>query len=532
MGIFYANRSLNRAFGIVDKLGLRAYACTSLINRKSLIRLQNSRNHQNMTVALKVRMILLSQIDTYAPRWRTRLVYAVLLSIFALAVLPLNRASALEPIESPDQYSLPADMNGVHFYLITVDVGDKVWDNFGHTALRVIDENTNTDVVFNWGVFRVNGGPVSFSYNFFKGIMNYELGTQSPGQEFAKYRSQERSVWQDRINLTNPQKGILYRRLLWNLQPENIVYPYQYFFDNCTTRVRDYLDEAVSHKISSETSRYALPSMTFRDQIQGHYESVALVGFSLDVLMNSNIEEPLSQWSEMFLPLKLRERLYLVESDVAEDGVLNKLLSDPQEIMSFAPPTVETAPYQIAFVGLLVPVLMLLLMLKKIPMSYFATHSRIGLKFPSINYRLLGLLGIVTALFSGTYGILMLGSWFVSEHLDLHHNINLLLFWPTDLLGLIVAMRWLVFCKPWPMTHNSTPFLNYYMMAHLLSMMAYAGVTFLQLVDQSTMDIAVYVLPGFALSTVLIWLVGFEPVKPKKNSSDLSLSSRRKGSLW
>jgi len=46
------------------------------------------------------------------------------------------------------------------------------------------------------------------------------------------------------------------------------------------------------------------------------------------------------------------------------------------------------------------------------------------------------------------------------------------------------------------------------------------------------MDIAVYVLPGFALSTVLIWLVGFEPVKPKKNSSDLSLSSRRKGSLW
>jgi hypothetical protein len=70
------------------------------------------------------------------------------------------------------------------------------------------------------------------------------------------------------------------------------------------------------------------------------------------------------------------------------------------------------------------------------------------------------------------------------------------------------------------------------MMAHLLSMMAYAGVTFLQLVDQSTMDIAVYVLPGFALFTVLIWLVGFEPVKTKTNSSDLSLSSRRKGSLW
>ena len=343
--------------------------------------------------------------------------------------------------------------------------------------------------------------------------MNYELGTQSPNQEFAMYRSQERSVWQDKINLTNPQKEILYRRLLWNLQAENIVYPYHYFFDNCTTRVRDYLDEALSGRIAGVNDGFA--DSTFRDQVQAHYESVAVIGFSLDVLMNSNIDRLMSEWEEMFLPLKLRESLYLVESDVAENGVRIKLLSDRQEVMLFAAPTVETDPYKIASVGLLAPVLMLLLMLKKTPMSYFATHSRIGLKLPGFNFRLLGLLGILTALFSGIYGILMLGSWFVSEHLDLHHNINLLLFWPTDILGLFVAMRWLVFCKPWPMTHNSTPFLNYYMMAHLLGMVVYAAVTFLQLVDQATMDIGVYVLPGFALFTVLIWLVGFEPAKPK-----------------
>lgn len=442
--------------------------------------------------------------------------YSAFLSILVflvLAVLPHSRASALEAIESPDQYSLPADMSGVHFYLITVDVGDMVYDNFGHTALRVFDENTNTDLVFNWGIFRINGGPVGFSYDFFKGIMNYELGTRSPNQEFANYRAQERSVWQDRINLTNPQKEILYRRLLWNLQPENTVYPYQYFFDNCTTRIRDYLDEALGGRIASVN--VGITNSTFRDQVEAHYESVALIGFSLDVLMNSNVDRLMSEWEEMFLPLKLRESLYLIESDVAGDGVRNKLLSAPQEVMLFAPPTVETDPYQIASFVLLAPVLLLLLMLKKIPMSYFATHSRIGLKLPEINFRLLGLLGIVTALFSGIYGILMLGSWFISEHLDLHHNINLLLFWPTDLLGIFVALRWLLFCKPWPMTHNSTPFLNYYMMAHLLGMTVYALVTFLQLVDQSTMNIGVYVLPGFALFTLLIWSVGFEPAKPK-----------------
>ncbi len=439
--------------------------------------------------------------------------FAPILLLLSLMLLPLNRAFSQQTLGVPEQYALPVDMNGVHFYLLTVDVGDKVWDNFGHTMLRMFDENTNTDMVFNWGVFRINGGPVAFSYNFFKGIMNYELGTQSPSQEFAMYRSQERSVWQDKINLTNPQKEILYRRLLWNLEPENTVYPYHYFFDNCTTRVRDYLDEALSGRVASLNS--GTTDSTFRDQVQGHYESVALIGFSLDVLMNSNIDRPMSEWEEMFLPLKLRESLKSIESDVAENGVRNMLLSDPQQIMSFPAPTVQTSPYRIASIILLAPILFLLLMLKKIPMSYFATHSRIGLKLAGLNFRILGVLGILTALFSGIYGTLMLGSWFVSDHLDLHHNINLLLFWPTDLLGLLVALRWLILCKPWPMTHNTTPFLNYYMMAHLLGMLVYVSVTFLQLVDQSTMNIALYVLPGFALFTGLIWLVGFEPAKPK-----------------
>ena len=463
-------------------------------------------------------MLPSSLVDVSAPRRHLLHAFSSFLSILVLLVLiifPHSQAAALEAIESPDQYPLPVDMSRVHFYLITVDVGDKVYDNFGHTALRVIDESSNTDIVFNWGLFRVNGGPVAFSYNFFKGIMNYELGTRSPSQEFSMYRSQERSVWQDKINLSNPQKEILYRRLLWNLQEENIVYPYQYFFDNCTTRVRDYLDEALSGRISNVNS--GITESTFRDQVQAHYASRALIALSLDVLMNSNIDRPMSEWEEMFLPLKLREGLYLMESDVAENGVRNKLLSDPQEIMLFAPPTVETDPYRMASIGLLAPVLMLLLVLKKIPMSYFATHSRIGLKLPGLTFRLLGVVGVVTALFSGIYGMLMLGSWFVSEHLDLHHNINLLLFWPTDILGLVVALRWMLFCKPWPMTHNSAPFLNYYMMAHLLGMIVYAAVTFLQLVDQSTMKIAVNILPGFTLFTLLIWVVGFEPAKPKNN---------------
>jgi hypothetical protein len=416
-------------------------------------------------------------------------------------------------LPSTEGYQVPTDLNAVHFYLLTVDVGDQVYDNFGHTALRVFDENTGTDRVFNWGVFDLSGGMISFSYNFFKGVMNYQLDTRSPSQEFAMYRGQQRSVWQDKINLSLPQKEILYKRLLWNIEPENLVYPYQYFFDNCTTKVRDYLDEALGGQISQtlvgETDK------TFRDHMQDHYQSVAVIGFSLDVLTNSNLDRRISEYEEMFLPLNLRESLSMLGSNVAENGELQMLLTDSQTIMEFPPPTIDNDPYLFASIILIAPVLFLCLMFKKIPMPFYATHARIGLKFEGISFRLLGALGIVTALFSGVYGILMLGSWFVSEHLDLHHNVNLLLFWPTDLFGLLVGLRWMFFCRPWPLTHNSMPFINYYFIAHVAGMALYGLLALLEFTSQSIANIAMYVVPGYALFTGLIWLVGFEPAKPK-----------------
>ena len=405
------------------------------------------------------------------------------------------------------------DLNRIHFYLITIDVGNKVADNFGHTALRVIDEANNSDTVFNWGLFDISGGVVSFSYNFFKGIMNYRLGTATPAQEFAQYEGQRRTVWQDKINLNNQQKEILYRRLLWNIEPENVVYPYHYFFDNCTTRVRDYLDEALSGKIAN--SNIGVTGNSFRDQVQSHYQSIGFISFSLDILMNSNIDRQVSAWEELFLPLSLRLAMLDLVSDVAINGQRQKLLTDTEVVMAFPTPPAQADPYRLAAMVLLGPTLLLYLLLKKIPMSFFATHSRIGLKVPGFSFRVLGILGLLTGLFSGIYGLLMLGSWFVSDHLDLHHNVNLLLFWPTDLFVIVVSLRWLFLCKPWPMTSNSKPFINYYLLAHVVGMIAYSLIVLLGLSTQLLDSIFYYVVPGFFLFTVLVWLVGFQAARPR-----------------
>lgn len=430
-----------------------------------------------------------------------------------LCLAGFSRGLALEAVDNIDESLLPEDFGRVHFYLVTVDVGNKVWDNFGHTALRVVDENNDTDTVFNWGLFDTSGGLVRFSFNFFKGIMNYQLGNNSPAAEFAMYRQQQRTVWQDKINLNNRQKEVLYKRLLWNSRPENIVYPYHYFDDNCTTRVRDYLDEALSGKIFAATD---LPTEnTYRDLVRYHYRSLGLIELSLDLLMNSNIDRSVTRWEEMFLPLSLRGHLMTLSSDVAIEGEQQPLLSESTVIMEFPTPEAQSNPYYLAGTVMLVPTVLMFLLLRKVSMSYFASHSRLTLKAPGFSFRLLGCIGLLVALMSGIYGCLMLGGWFFSGHEDLYNNVNLLLFWPTDLLGVIVAIRWLLVARPWPLSHNSSPFVNYYMLVRILSVLVYAGLAGLQLTSQSLQTLMFTLVPGTFLLLVLVWMVGFEPAKSK-----------------
>ena len=448
----------------------------------------------------------------------TRPTHVTCLSLLAsliifCSLLVFQRSHAQGTPATLEDYQVPSNLSALNFYLITVDVGDQVWDNFGHTALRVFDENTNTDVIFNWGTFDTSGGVVDFSWKFFKGIMDYRLTTSTPSQEFSLYSAQQRTVWQDKLNLTNPQKERLYRRLLWNLESSNTAYAYEYFFNNCTTKVRDYLDESLSGALLPKFSRTT--EFSFRDHVRSHYQSVGLVEISLNILMNSNIDRKISEWEEMFLPLKFRERLLQVESDVAENGERQMLLSDSQIIAQFMPPTIDTNPYEVVFYLLTLPVVFLFFMIRKIPQTYYATRSQIGLRFPRLNYRVLALLGAVTSLFSGTLGLLMLGSWFLSGHTDTHHNINLLVFWPTDIFGIIVATGWLVSCKAWPTNHNTAPFINYYLFGHLVAMLIYGLIGFFGLSEQKIDDILYSILLGFFSFTILICIVGFEPSKPR-----------------
>lgn len=405
----------------------------------------------------------------------------------------------LPAIDNAADIRMPVDFRRVEFYLITVDVGNHVWDNFGHTALRMVDENSGTDLVFNWGLFDTSVGYVRFAANFARGIMEYQLGVSPPNWELSRYQAEARTIWQDRLVLTTAQKQRLYQRLAWNLRAENIVYDYDYFFDNCTTRVRDYLDEALGGSISARSG--ALSSNTFRDEVQSHYASLPLIAFSLDVLMNQRIDRRMSQWEQMFLPSQLRARLNQLD-----------LLDNSEVLAEFTPPAPGINPYYWVAL-LLLPLLILLLSVRRASIASFSSQPGFTLRAPALSYRLLGLTGVAIVVFSGVYGSMMVLGWLFSAHLDTHANINLLLFWPTDLLGLLITLRWLLLGSAPAVSRLRHQLIAFYMAMHVLAALAYVFLGITGFSHQSTGALMLFVVPVLILFALVVSVVGFKQVR-------------------
>jgi hypothetical protein len=435
----------------------------------------------------------------------------VLSSLLDLAASSAYAQTELPEINAADSIRLPANFDLVDFYLITVDVGDQVWDNFGHTALRVVDRNSNSDLVFNWGLFDASVGNVTFASNFLRGILNYQLGVSPPSWEFGRYEREQRSVWQDKINLNNAQKETLYKRLAWNLREENIVYSYQYFFDNCTTRVRDYLNEALGGRLESQNR--APTRSSFRDEVLSHYASVPPIAFSLDILMNSRIDRPMTQWEEMFLPAQLRRELQGFPSDINRNGRALPMLEEPTVIMEFSPPPTRPNAYYFVGAGLLIAALFLFLMLKRVPLSSFSAQPGFTLRGAAISYRFMGLVALVVSLASGIYGAIMSFAWLASSHLDLHHNLNLLVFWPTDLIGVVFAIRWLLGGRSYKLSAGVHNLIVLYFIAHILAALGFIFVAATGIAEQNVVSMMIYVVPSLLALSILVWNAGFSPVR-------------------
>lgn len=212
--------------------------------------------------------------------------------------------------------------SGLRVWLITVGPGEAVWQRFGHNALRVLDASTGVDVSYNWGVFDFN--QVDFVSRFLKGRMLYRMAPFRTGPMVDAYAATGRRVVMQELGLTPAQRLVLKDFAERNALPENREYYYDYFLDNCSTRVRDLLDQVLGGVLAQRFNQG--PSGTsFRYHVRRLTRSDPLLFTGMDVLLGSRGDRPISIWEEMFLPMVLRDAVRDV-SVRGEDGLARPLV--------------------------------------------------------------------------------------------------------------------------------------------------------------------------------------------------------------
>ena len=216
--------------------------------------------------------------------------------LFALCVifLPQTKAEEHDPL---------AYMDSVEFSLITCSPHEEVYSLYGHTALRYHDlhEGKHDDVVFNWGIF--NFKAPHFVLRFVFGLTDYELGLADFAPFCRYYQRWGSSVNEQVLDLTPEEKLRLNQALQENYQPENRVYRYNFFYDNCSTRPRDIIERSIDGEVVYAVSNDQQP--TFRELLHHCTRNHDWATFGNDMLLGVKADRPTTRQEQEFLPENL-----------------------------------------------------------------------------------------------------------------------------------------------------------------------------------------------------------------------------------
>lgn len=193
-----------------------------------------------------------------------------------------------------------------------------VYALFGHTAIRVQDDSTGVDAVFNYGYF--DSSQPNFAYNFIRGKTDYVLGVTTFNDFLYEYDYKGQEVVEQELNLSPTEKQELYSALFINALPENMRYRYNYFYDNCATRPRDMIETYIDGDIIYPTTEH---KQTFRDLVHECLHHYKWIEFGVDLAFGIDADKVIDVREKMFLPS------YLMASYEGANVNLNDTLSYP-----------------------------------------------------------------------------------------------------------------------------------------------------------------------------------------------------------
>lgn len=194
----------------------------------------------------------------------------------------------------------------------TMQPGEIFWERFGHDAIVVADPATGAATSYNFGYFDLT--EPGFVGNFVRGRMRYRLVALPLEEDLVLYRDEGRGVSIQWLDLTDAQAIDLARRLEVNARPENAVYTYDYFRDNCSTRVRDALDATLGGAMRRQLETRSRGS-SYRSESVRLASPAWWMWLGFDIGLGPRADVPLSLWEEAFVPMRLAAALREVRVD-------------------------------------------------------------------------------------------------------------------------------------------------------------------------------------------------------------------------
>jgi hypothetical protein len=287
--------------------------------------------------------------------------------------------------------------------VLTVSPGTELYSTFGHSAVRIRDLINKYDLVFNYGTF--DFGTSNFYLKFALGKLDYLLSVESFEGFVSGCESEKRSVFEQKLILSEKQCKNIVFLLIENLQPENRAYRYKFFTDNCSTRIRDLLVNAVADSSLFQHSNNSSNS-TFRNLFTQYLTTMPWSRFGIELLLGK-MTDIKSNYDAMFLPDILKESI--------RNAMINGSLLAEKETTIYLNKNFDHKT------GWLSPIFFSILLI--IIALTVCSNKKMSFIFDNALFFIMGVLGLFILLLS-----------IFSLHSELHYNFVIFFLPPTHLI--------------------------------------------------------------------------------------------------
>ena len=312
------------------------------------------------------------------------------------------------------------DMDAVRISLLTCQPHEEVYSIYGHTAIRYQDLARGTDLAVNYGMFSFH--KPYFVLRFVFGLTDYEMGIE-PFEAFcAQYASYGSGVYEQMLNLTPEEKLTIAKAIDTNYEPQNRVYRYNYFYDNCTTRARDMITNHLQARVDY-TPEKSHDTTSYRQIVRQCANNTPWIRFGNDILLGIKADLLIDRAQRQFLPANLMNDF---ESATLNNGSgsKRKLIASSGWVVQ---PGVQTSSSSFP----LSPTAFMLI-LAAIILGTTAIESKLNRRFRWFDAFWLLLCGLI--------GIILFVMIF-SQHPTVSINLQILFFCPYTLLYIYRAVK-------------------------------------------------------------------------------------------